>query len=52
MHCVKGLEFRHARLVGVNRGVIHYVPDAADLDAASRDEAELRERCLLHVAEM
>jgi len=50
MHRVKGLEFPHVRLVGVNRGVIPYVPDAADLDAVAQEEAEVRDRCLLHVA--
>ena len=50
MHRVKGLEFPHVRLVGVNRGVIPYVPETEDLDAVAQDEAELRERCLLHVA--
>lgn len=44
MHRVKGLEFTHLFMVGVNDGVIpsRYV--------VAEDEEALRERCLLHVA--
>ncbi len=38
------------RLVGVNHGVIPYLPNELDLDPVEYEESELRERCLLHVA--
>ncbi len=47
MHRVKGLEFWHVLIAGVNEGV---VPLLAGQDEDGSAEAVLRERCLLHVA--
>lgn len=44
MHRVKGLEFTHIFMVGVNEGVL------PNRHVLAEDEEALRERCLLHVA--
>jgi superfamily I DNA/RNA helicase len=44
MHRVKGLEFTHIFMVGVNEGVM------PNRHIVAEDEEALRERCLLHVA--
>lgn len=47
MHRVKGLEFAHVLIAGVNDGILPYVHRLRDpLD----EEELLQERCLLHVA--
>lgn len=50
MHRVKGLEFAHMRIAGVNANVIPAMPNENELDQVGQAEAELRERCVLHVA--
>jgi superfamily I DNA/RNA helicase len=51
MHRVKGLEFDHVLVVGVNAGVmpLDYVLGQA-ADEVTREEIELAERALLYVA--
>jgi len=49
LHRVKGLEFAHVLIAGVNDGVIPFESTHADTDDEVA-EGELRERCLLHVA--
>jgi hypothetical protein len=49
MHRVKGLEFSHVLIAGVNSGLVPLLRDL-DSDAAERADIELQERCLLHVA--
>ena len=49
LHRVKGLEFAHVLIAGVNDGVIPLESTHADTDDEVA-EGELRERCLLHVA--
>ena len=44
MHRVKGLEFTHIFIVGVNEGTM------PSRHVVAEDEDALRERCLLHVA--
>jgi hypothetical protein len=44
MHRVKGLEFTHIFMVGVNEGIL------PNRHVLAEDEEALRERCLLHVA--
>lgn len=50
MHRVKGLEFRHVLIAGVNAGIIPLEFYPSDTGDDFRLEAERRERCLLHVA--
>jgi mRNA-degrading endonuclease RelE of RelBE toxin-antitoxin system len=51
MHRLKGLEFKKVLLAGVQEGEVPLVlPDAAHSDAASAEDHEKRERCLLYVA--
>jgi len=50
MHRVKGLEFNHVLIAGVNEGVIplSFYPPNTNQDGVI--ETEIQERCLLHVA--
>ena len=50
MHRVKGLEFLHVLIAGVNDGIVPYEGTFSPLDPELTAESELRERCLLHVA--
>lgn len=47
MHRVKGLEFAHIFIAGVNEGIVPFVHQYGDYPY---EEDLLRERCLLHVA--
>jgi len=49
MHRVKGLEFPHVLIAGVNAGIVPY-EHAHIQDEAERADSEMQERCLLHVA--
>ena len=46
MHRVKGLEFAHMILAGVDKGQVPLVSD----DGLASEEAQIKERCLLYVA--
>jgi hypothetical protein len=50
LHRVKGLEFAHMLIAGVNNGIIPLEAAHLMADDAELAEGELRERCLLHVA--
>lgn len=50
MHRVKGLEFAHILIAGVNDGVVPLDVTQNPADEAELADTELRERCLLHVA--
>lgn len=50
MHRVKGLEFAHVLIAGVNEGIMPLDRLVAGVDDAERSDSELQERCLLHVA--
>lgn len=50
MHRVKGLEFTHMLIAGVNDGIIPATRHSQDLDEVAQGEHEVQERCLLHVA--
>lgn len=50
MHRVKGLEFAHILIAGVNEGIIPLERGSAINDEIERADFELQERCLLHVA--
>ena len=49
MHRVKGLEFPHILIAGVNAGIVPY-EHARLQDEAERADSEMQERCLLHMA--
>lgn len=50
MHRVKGLEFDHVILCGINKGVVPlHTPDLISDDVSVREMAEARERSLLFV---
>jgi superfamily I DNA/RNA helicase len=49
MHRVKGLEFHHVIIAGVNAGVLPW-ESRYKLDEAEQFDSELQERCLFHVA--
>ena len=49
MHRVKGLEFHHVIIVGVNAGLIPW-ESSQKLDDIEQYDSELQERCLFHVA--
>jgi superfamily I DNA/RNA helicase len=51
MHRVKGLEFDHVILCGINKGTVPLpTPDLISDDVSVREMAEARERSLLFVA--
>ena len=50
MHRVKGLEFAHVLIAGVNDGLVPFDPAHSGDDDAERADSDLQERCLLHVA--
>ena len=50
MHRVKGLEFAHVVIAGINDSTMPLLIHPDEMDSAELAEAELRERCLLHVA--
>jgi len=51
LHRVKGLEFEHVIVAGVNDGVIPLkVPGSTETEAFEAAETETRERALLYVA--
>ena len=50
MHRVKGLEFQHVLIAGVNDGVVPPVSTRKATIDADEPDSEIRERCLLHVA--
>jgi superfamily I DNA/RNA helicase len=50
MHRVKGLEFAHVLMVGVNDGVVPLGAALQADDRVERADSELQERCLFHVA--
>jgi superfamily I DNA/RNA helicase len=49
MHRVKGLEFHHVIIAGVNAGVIPW-ESSQKLDENEYYDSDLQERCLFHVA--
>jgi superfamily I DNA/RNA helicase len=49
MHRVKGLEFHHLIIAGVNAGVIPW-ESRWNLDDSEQYDSDLQERCLFHVA--
>jgi hypothetical protein len=49
MHRVKGLEFHHVIIAGVNAGIIPW-ESSQKLDDIEQYDSELQERCLFHVA--
>lgn len=50
MHRVKGLEFAHVLIAGVNDGILPLEAGHADQSEGIRADSELLERCLFHVA--
>jgi superfamily I DNA/RNA helicase len=50
MHRVKGLEFAHVLIAGVNDGVVPLEAALHADDQIERADSELQERCLFHVA--
>jgi len=50
MHRVKGLEFAHVLIAGVNDSLVPLEIDRYEQDDTDRADSELQERCLLHVA--
>ncbi|MEA3335486.1 MAG: AAA family ATPase [Chloroflexota bacterium] len=50
MHRVKGLEFPHVFVAGVNDGIVPLAWHTRTYDESEKTDSEIQERCLLHVA--